>query len=401
MNMNTLPLKIQRARYKLLRERPYLARVALRLIPVESEKVPTAAVDQYYRLYWHPARVDEWSEEWVGVLYHECLHLLYQHHARGDQSAPPQARNIAADLAINCQIRREGFCLPAGCVYPEQYGLPDGLSFEQYLDALRAEMPQPQPESQPDPGPGAGDCGSAADGYRREYELPAPQDSSEGVDDAEGNIIRRQIAREIAEAARVAGRGDVPGHLREWAEAALRPPKQDWRRLLAAYIRRAVSVRRGCGDYSLRCPSRRAMARGIIAPSQAQPDTEIAAIIDTSGSMGEGMIRLAVAHVLSIARQLGLREIVVVECDAAAHICRIPASARHVEIIGRGGTDMRIGIAAAEALRPRPAAIVLLSDCDTPWPEHRPQTPLIIGRIRSHSPAPSWARVVDLQEEEE
>ena len=49
------------------------------------------------------------------------------------------------------------------------------------------------------------------------------------------------------------------------------------------------------------------------------------------------------------------------------------SSARQVELVGGGGTDMGAGIAAADALRPRPAITVALTDGYTPWPDRAPK----------------------------
>jgi len=410
--MASLPLKLQRARYQLLRQRPYLARILLRLQPIETDKVPTAAVDKYYRLYWHPQRVDEWSEEeWVGVLYHEALHLLYSHHSRGDQSIPHMLRNIAADLAINCQLRRENFTLPEGAVFPENYQLPKDQTFEQYLAALQKSNGNNKGKNNDSKGknkgnggqqsgPAAGDCGSAADGHHRDYELPAPATAADGVSKEEGELIRRSIAREIQRAA-ASQPGSIPGSLREWAEAELAPRRIPWQRLLAAHLRRAVAIKRGYGDYSLRTPSRRAMARGIISPSQAAPQPEIACILDTSGSMGRDAIARALGQVQSILRELAIPALTLLQWDAARADVRRVSNARRVEILGGGGTDMTSAIAEAEGLRPRPAAIIILSDGESPWPAIRPRTPVILARVRqSEWRLPSWLPVIEIGGEE-
>ena len=63
----------------------------------------------------------------------------------------------------------------------------------------------------------------------------------------------------------------------------------------------------------------------------------------------------------------------VLACDAAVAPAQRVTSARQVKLIGGGGTDMGAGIAAASALRPRPAIAVVLTDGDTPWPQVAPK----------------------------
>jgi hypothetical protein len=57
---------------------------------------------------------------------------------------------------------------------------------------------------------------------------------------------------------------------------------------------------------------------------------------------------------------------------------------------------MGTGIAAASALRPRPAITVVLTDGYTPWPERPPKgMRVVIGLLGDAAPdAPGWARAV-------
>ena len=70
------------------------------------------------------------------------------------------------------------------------------------------------------------------------------------------------------------------------------------------------------------------------------------------------------------------------------------------DVYGRGGTDMRAGIAAAIELRPRPTVIVVVTDGYTPWSEDKPKVPVVIcivgrGDLQSVvEQAPEWATVV-------
>ena len=59
---------------------------------------------------------------------------------------------------------------------------------------------------------------------------------------------------------------------------------------------------------------------------------------------------------------------------------------------------MRVGITAAEALKPRPDAIVVLTDGDTPWPQTPGRAKLVCAVISAQPPArtPSWATTVHI-----
>ena len=90
------------------------------------------------------------------------------------------------------------------------------------------------------------------------------------------------------------------------------------------------------------------------------------------------------------------RQLRVLACDAAAGPAQRVSSARQVELTGGGGTDMGAGIAAAVALRPRPAITVVLTDGFTPWPARPPKgTRVLIALLGDGAPeAPFWARAV-------
>lgn len=81
-------------------------------------------------------------------------------------------------------------------------------------------------------------------------------------------------------------------------------------------------------------------------------------------------------------------------CDAHAATARHVRNPRDVQLIGGGGTDMRVGITAALALKPAPDVIVVLTDGDTPWPDAPIRARLIAVLTRDHAltRVPTWAR---------
>ncbi|EKX63402.1 DUF2201 family putative metallopeptidase, partial [Streptomyces ipomoeae] len=68
--------KLFTARLQAARARPYLATALFALHTVESRRVPTMAVDRYWRCYVSPVFVDRTPvEELAGVWVHEVSHL--------------------------------------------------------------------------------------------------------------------------------------------------------------------------------------------------------------------------------------------------------------------------------------------------------------------------------------
>jgi predicted metal-dependent peptidase len=129
---------------------------------------------------------------------------------------------------------------------------------------------------------------------------------------------------------------------------------------------------------------------------------EVAVVCDTSGSMTADLLAEALAEVEGLLRAVGLaRQVRVLACDTAVGPAQRVRSARQVQLVGGGGTDMGAGIAAAAALRPRPAVTVVLTDGYTPWPALAPKGMRVVaGLLGPRAPAaPGWARAVRIQAE--
>ncbi|MEU2238446.1 VWA-like domain-containing protein [Streptomyces sp. NPDC018338] len=400
--------KLFAARLHAVRARPYLATALFALHTVESRRVPTMAVDRYWRCYVSPAFVDRMPvEELAGVWVHEVSHLLRDHHGRGDRVARQRGLtgpgdrlriNIAADCEINDDVFGDGLARPQDAVDPQSLGLPEGELMEDYLRQFRL-------------GPhldGAAwlDCGSGADGLERPWDLGP--DGAHGLSEQEQDGIRFRVAQGIA------GRpGDAPRGWRRWAEEAFHTP-QPWRELLGAAVRSAATGSGAGEDHTYGRPSRRSAAvPGAVLPSLRRRPPRVSVVIDMSGSVSDAELGSALLEVAAISRAVGGRRdlVTVVPCDAAARIAHPLCRAEGIPLIGGGGTDLRTGFAAALAARPRPDVIVVLTDGQTPWPRRRPPCRTVVGRFsRRHTPRswdeddpdyepdspPTWARVVDI-----
>ena len=239
------------------------------------------------------------------------------------------------------------------------------------------------------------DCGSGADG------IPRPGQGRRddgGLPSWQADLLRRQVAQEVVAHGKQAG--TVPAGLLRWAEEVL-SPTVNWRAVLGAELRRAIAEVSGAVDYSYRRPSRRSAVAGpVVLPALRRPVPEVAVVCDTSGSMTEDLLAMVLAEVEGLLRALGLaRQVRVLACDTAVAPAQRVSSARQVQLVGGGGTDMGAGIGAAAALRPRPAVTVVLTDGYTPWPAAAPKgMRVVVGLIGEHAPdAPSWTRAVRVE----
>jgi predicted metal-dependent peptidase len=222
-------------------------------------------------------------------------------------------------------------------------------------------------------------------------------DDDAGLDAGQADLVRQAVAVEIEAAAKA--RGTMPGGWQRWAAQELAPPTVGWAKVLAGAVRQAVAWRSGMADYSYHRPGRRRVPR-VITPAMRRPIASIAVVVDTSGSMSAADLDAAMAEVQGIATQLGVRgrQFRLRSVDAKAHSATPVTDVTKIVLEGGGGTDMRVGIAAAEALKPRPDAVVVLTDGATPWPEAPGSSRLICGVISAEPPGgtPPWATTVHI-----
>ena len=396
---------------------PYLATGVFGAEVIPDRDSGTVSVDENWRMHADPELTAGWTAAQLGsVLIHHVCHLLRTHgeRAQGTGVRPDEAADWirAADAEINDDLVPAGLELPGRPVLPRDLRAEDGLLAEQYFDGIRRAARAAEASGGTGP-PGRGgasrapagagadnpgrsgqwlDCGSGADG------IPRP---GQGRSDDRGlprwlaDLLRRQVAQDVITHGKQPG--TVPAGLLRWAEEFL-SPKVNWRAVLAAELRRAIAEVSGAVDYSYRRPSRRSAVAGpVVLPALRRPVPEVAVVCDTSGSMTEDLLAMVLAEVEGLLRALGLaRQVRVLACDTAVAPAQRVSSARQVQLIGGGGTDMGAGIGAAAALRPRPAVTVVLTDGYTPWPEQAPKgMRVVVGLLGERAPeAPAWARAV-------
>lgn len=342
--------------------RPYYARAISALTPVESESCATIGVDTSWRLYWHPAFVEATPLRQLAAVIaaHEVEHLLRDHASRRCERSH-RAWNIAGDLEINDDSELE---LPKDGSYPSTYGLPDHLLAEEYFEQLASS-------SGPAPCCGSG-AGSPLPGELAPTGLALDAAANAALVAAVRQDVREQASRSP---------GTVPAGVVMWAESKPEPVRLPWPRLLAAAIR---GERGGYGrsDYSWSRLSRR--QSGVIRPTLVAIRPRVALIVDTSGSMRDDG-----AKVLGVVREIVSRShcslVATVECDAVARMKR-----RANGWTGGGGTDLRDGFARIAKLR-RDMTLVV-TDCESPWPEIAVPNTVVIAT--STSLGPSWAKTI-------
>ncbi len=374
---------------------PYLASALLTLDPVvidqsgdppenrsDLSRFPT---DTRWRVYLDPEVLAVSDVKTVGFwLVHQVAHLLRDHAARypgapvtegGGRTSEQQRWNLAVDAEVDDDVTGGELVVPETATTPQDLGLPDGQLAEQYWDALDGVDSD------------HGDCGGGADGQQRPHDKAGQGLSATGC-----TLVRRDAARRIREHLRQQGVG-ASGWLR-WADEVL-TPTVNWRRELAAQVRRGVADVAGRVDHTYRRPSRRTHSNpDVLLPSLRQPMPDVAVVIDTSGSVSDQMLSQALAEVGGVLRSLGVGRdrLKVIACDARAYEAQSVRRLGAVELAGGGGTDMRAGLDAAAKLKPRPDLVIVMTDGFTPWPTEAPKRlRVVVGLLDEAGSTPDWA----------
>jgi predicted metal-dependent peptidase len=399
---------LQAARVRASYQRAYFAPALFNLIPVRTDMIASMAVDSRWRLYYN----DDWLaahsvEENAAVLIHEVSHLLREHEARKNAAAVQDVAlwNTAADCEINDDLTAEGLPLPDNPPHPDTFGLEQGENAETYY----RQMMKPESTTNhqlPTTSRLHRDCGSGAHGERRPWELPDDDGSPggvPGVDPVKAELVRRDCAQKILD--RSGDAGDVPLGWRRWARTVL-SPKVDYMATIRHTVRKALRESTlGRYDRTYRTPHRRQAAYGeFIMSSFYQPRPRPGFLIDTSGSMEETQLARAVAELGGLTRQLGYgADVVVACCDAAVHQVKKVFMSAQLQLYGGGGTDIGAGVRSFIDRKHGPIdLLVIVTDCNTPWPEETPPFPVITIRVGDGAPPP-WGdtganRVITIEE---
>lgn len=210
-------------------------------------------------------------------------------------------------------------------------------------------------------------CGSAADNIPRPYENEDLDDG--GLTESQAEKLKKEVSKDIIEYENNQ-RGTVPGGILREAEESMKP-QVNWKNDLRKLTRKFVSFWVGQQDFSMSKVSNRS-PKGIIMPGSVDLEPPIIVIvIDTSGSMSKRDLGVAIAEIKSILKRISSRSktsVTIINCDSQSHEALEVTDINKIDIVGGGGTDMRVGIKAAAELKPTPNLIVTITDGGTPWP---------------------------------
>ena len=529
-------MKVQAARYGLMKQRPYLATAAIRLRMVASEACPHAlAASEGWTLYYNPTLVEETELETLVIQLRREVERLIRRHARRLKSLPREVAETASAMEIDDDLAGEYGSRPDWTL-PQQMGLEMGRTAEEYALALLDMLSQmtnsslPQDGDSQDGDSDAGSSGAVADSSFEEESdgrdgasanAPTPSaansndssanasDSSQGAgtpagdgndqtcgargrsrgdsspqtssanagdssssqsggasgaqngacdaqrsSDASGDDDARDsdpapessqspqqgsaasgrhapweteeepaseveidqliesTLRAAAEYAKTRG-GQGANMMRRYESAAKNKPLR-WQRILARYIARGRTYGVGRIDYSYSRPHRRQSAiPDVVLPSLRQPLLDVAVIVDTSGSIDDGELGLALREVQAILKRGGVNEMRVVFGDTrirAESRVRTVADALKAFRKLRGGGDTNMGDIVRAVVDGEGATqknsrssqlVVVITDGVTPWgraPRTRVPVIAVITPRGRRDNTPAWVKEVVIDE---
>lgn len=359
--------QLSKARTQLILNQPFFGALALRLRLIESEQVPTLAVDGK-NVYYNPKFVATLSPRLTqSAMAHETLHCALQHIGR--VGARDKFKwNCAIDFVTNEHLKESGFEIsPSWLLNKDWYG-----KTAEEIYTLLNDKNCPKPGS----GPGSAD-------RKGQGPLCDATGSATGTNDPEeGRRLERdwRIATiQAASAAKQAGK--LPANFERFLDELLKP-QINWREQLRRFMTEIVK-----NDFDWTRPNKRLLPYKIVLPTlhSEEPGT-IAAVIDTSGSIDDKTLQIFASELDSIHKTVKPSKLYVIYCDAAINKVDEfePDDIIKLKMYGGGGTDFRPPFKYLKEHSIDPKCLVYLTDLMGPFGDE-PEYPVM------------WACISDLK----
>lgn len=364
---------------------------------VETKQVSTAATDGIVLLV-NPDYIETLSLDQIcGLLVHEVCHVRFRHTERFADSGwlDHDRANRSMDREINPLVIRAGYKLPPDGCWPNQLGLNDGLSWEEYYQHEAGSQSKDKPQ-QDEPESSQSDDkqqGGSEDGQQGESSPDGqPGSVTDGVH-CPGSLAKKfapevlgqddpeELAEEVAQAIEDAaeqGKIKTPETFRHQAGEGSGSQSLKGELVVASDCRWQDVVielvaSRASGELVADWgrPSRRSIAQGVYRPARRKVSGfRLALVLDVSGSC-----ICYFDHWQSMARELVEAIPEIREIDIYYHDTQITgrdewsrSSGEEVTIAaqGGGGTDFRSVLSEVEGTDVD--GVILFSDSEGKWP---------------------------------
>lgn len=310
MNRQALD-RVTKARIQMLYLHPFYGTLALRLLLVEDENIPTLAVDGTH-LFYNPTFVLSLPANiMLAAVAHEVQHCVWDHMGRL-QGRKAKKWNYAGDYVINDLLKSIGFTLGNGWLWDAKY--PCSMS----ADEVYHLIPDP-----PEDGGGGGP---------QDQVLPPqhPGDHQKTKDEWTNAVAQAALAAHQ--------QGKLPAQLERFVKDLLNPVI-DWREQLRRYFNARSNT-----DFSWRRLNRPMQHYGILLPSlYSERMGPLVNGIDVSGSITQQALNAFGSEVAGIKASLNPEKITNIYCDAKVQKVDefLPEDELTFQLYGGGGTDFR------------------------------------------------------------
>ena len=387
---------LTKARASLLLQAPFYGSILLRL-KLGTAPCGTACTDMK-RLLFDPEfvlRLEERPGELEFVMLHEALHCVLLHPVRG-RGKIPLLYNLAADIVVNAEIMNMRW-LEEYEVDGQQvaWRAPDGRSghlctaeeiYEMLLDKYRDRMEGGMNAAELSAALRSETDGAPLDVHDIWKEMPAPF------------LSEQEWKRYIREAARIAGRDQLPPLARRILDEVDYEASINWREALQDFLRRSFER----FDYTFSPADRRFAETDFLLPAFWETASEETGklwfMADASGSVDDRTLTAVVLEIRACLEQLagveGRLSFFDTEVTELLEL-RTADDLKDAVPEGRGGTSFYCifeylkECAAADL----PDAVIILTDGYAQWPpeEEAMGIPVLWVLVDSQEDAP-WGR---------
>jgi predicted metal-dependent peptidase len=291
------------------------------------------------------------------------LHCVYDHFGRRGER-DPQIWNIANDYCVNADLKKHNvgeFITSVPCLYEKKY---EGLSSEEVYDDLMKNakkisfndlIDQLLDDHLGDDSDGDG-SGNGEDGDKQGKGRPK-------ISEEEKQKIRDEIKEAmLAAAATVDGAGNLPAGVKRMIKD-LTEPQLNWRELLRMNLESTIK-----SDYTWMRASRKGWHMDAVMPGQKNDEMiDIAIAIDTSGSIGDSMLKDFLSEIQGIMDSFPSYKIHIISFDTEVHNPAQYDSDNLDSIVdydpaGGGGTDFEVVWNYFKEQEIQPRRLVMFTD---------------------------------------
>ena len=357
----------------------------------KSLSAPAAVcfVDKQYDLLVNPEMFNPMPLAWrIGILKHECLHILGNHVFRCEENKYDQRKfNYATDCAINQFINYDHLPhiteedlrdnpnpknLKVGdpnFIYPNNFPakttpVPEKLSAEQYYGLLDDCKMPPNTSNSSSSGNGNGeeDSNGSSSGNGGPRPLQGPVDDhatweqSKGFKEVKDQVTKKMLEEAFDQASK--NRGNIPVNHSEWLTIFTAKSQVDWKKVL----RNITGNKKANRKATLLRKNRRTPQYRHIKGHIKNRIFELLVVSDVSGSVSSKELSTAWSEIINICK-LTSTPVKLIQVDSKAYPpIELKSTTKALNREGCGGTLLRPAITVAKEHKLQFNACVVITD---------------------------------------